>query len=124
MALKPRSVSHELKVMRSLKVRMNLSADDKKHYLNLEKGYQGELMFDQLTEKLQNDLYVLNDLCLEVNNSTFQIDTLIISQETIFPFEVKNFEGDFYYEPDSFQTLSKHEITNPLNQLKRSKSLL
>jgi hypothetical protein len=103
---------------------MILAGKEKLHYLNLEKGYQGEVMFDKLTEKLQSDVIVLNDLCLEFNNSTFQIDTLIISQETIYPFEVKNFEGDFYYESDNFQTISKREIMNPLDQLKRSKSLL
>jgi hypothetical protein len=122
--LKTRSVSHELRVLRSLNTRMILSGKEKQHYLNLEKGYQGEVMFDKLTEKLQSDVIVLNDLCLEFNNSTFQIDTLIISQDTINPFEVKNFEGDFSYESGSFQTISKKEIMNPLDQLNRSKSLL
>lgn len=81
-------------------------------------------MFDQLTATLQSDKFVLNDLCLEYNNSLFQIDTLIISQETLYPFEVKNFEGDFYYDSGSFFTFGKEEIQNPLDQLKRSKSLL
>jgi hypothetical protein len=104
---------------------MILSSKDKKQYLNLKKGYQGEVMFDQLTGKLQNALYILNDLCLETNNSVFQIDTLIISQETIYPFEVKNYEGDYYYDSGSFYSkLSKEEIKNPLDQLKRSKLLL
>jgi ribosomal protein S27AE len=103
---------------------MNLSAEERKHYLNLEKGYHGEVMFDSLTETLQNDVFVLNDLCLKINNSIFQIDTLIISQDKLFPIEVKNYEGDFYYESDRFQTVSKHEIKNPLDQLKRSNSLL
>jgi hypothetical protein len=103
---------------------MDLSTKEKNHYLNLKKGYQGEVMFDQLTEKLQSEMYVLNDLCLEANNSIFQIDTLIISQETIFLIEVKNYEGDYYYDSESFLTLSKNEILNPLDQVKRSKSLL
>lgn len=122
---KKRLKSHELRALDSLNARMELSSKDKQHYAYLEKGYQGELVFDQLTSRLQNDLYILNDLCLEHNKSFFQIDTLIISQQTIYPFEVKNFEGDYRYELGNFYPkLSKDEIKNPLDQLKRSKSLL
>jgi hypothetical protein len=77
---------------------IELSSKDKKRHSNLEKGYQGELVFDQLTSKLQNDLFILNDLYLETNGSPFQIDTLIISQHTIYPFVVKNYVGDYRYE--------------------------
>lgn len=123
--LKCRSLSLELQALRSLNTRIDLSIEARKHYSNLEKGYQGEIMFDQLTDKLDCDVLVIKDLCLEFNNTTFQIDTLIISQETIYPFEVKNYKGDFYYESESFKTLvSKNEILNPLDQLKRCIILL
>jgi len=122
---KPRIKSKEYRTMISLNARMGLSSIDKQHYAYLEKGYQGEVAFDQLTSKLQNGLYILNDLCLEHNKSFFQIDTLIISQQTIYPYEVKNYEGDYRYELGNFYPkLSKDEIKNPLDQLKRSKSLL
>ena len=78
---------------------MTLSDKDKQHYFNLKKGYEGEVMFDSLTEKLQCECLILNDLLLKINNTTFQIDTLIIS-DTIYLFEVKNFEGDYVYESD------------------------
>jgi hypothetical protein len=124
MVIKTRSASHELSVMRSLNARMDLLSDDRKRFLKQEKGYQGEVMFDQLTAKLQNDLFIINDLCLEFNNSFFQIDTLIGSQDTIYPFEVKNFEGDYLYESDKLLTVAGQEVQNPLDQLKRSKTLL
>jgi hypothetical protein len=122
--LKTRSASLELRALRSLNTRMILSETEKKHYLNLEKGYQGEVMFDKLTEQFQSNVIILNDLCLEFNHSIFQIDTLIICQNAIYSNEVKNFEGDFYYESDSFKTMAKKEIKNPLDQIKRSKFLL
>jgi hypothetical protein len=104
---------------------MELSLEDKKRYLYLEKGYQGEVYFDQLTSKLTNDLYILNDLCFDTNNSTLQIDTLIIAQNTVFPYEIKNQEGDYKYEAGNFYLkMSKDEIKNPLHQLNRSKLLL
>jgi hypothetical protein len=34
---------------------MNLLTEDKQNYLNLKKGYEGEVMFDSLTEKLECD---------------------------------------------------------------------
>lgn len=124
MVYKPRTVSTELLILRSLNTRMNLSDKDKQYYFNLNKGYEGEVMFDLLTENLQCECFILNDLLLQVNNTTFQIDSLIIISETIYFFEVKNYEGDFYYESDRLYKLPKSEINNPLNQLRRSESLL
>jgi hypothetical protein len=78
MAYKPRTESEELLILRSLNTRMNLSVKDKQHYFNLKKGYEGEEMFDTLTENLQCECFILNDLLLKTNNTIFQIDTLII----------------------------------------------
>ena len=98
MPFKSRSESAELLILRSLNSRMNLPAKDKQHYFNLQKGFEGEIQFDSVTAKLQLECYILNDLLLKQNNTTFQIDTLIILSETIYLFEVKNYEGDYYYE--------------------------
>ena len=124
MPYKSRSESAELLILRSLNSRMNLPAKDKQHYFNLQKGFDGEIQFDSLTAKLQLECYILNDLLLKQNNTTFQIDKLIILSETIYLFEVKNYEGDYYYEADRLYKKPKSEITNPLNQLNRSESLL
>jgi hypothetical protein len=96
MLKKIRSKPAKLEILESLDTRMNLLTEDKQNYLNLKKGYEGEVMFDLLTEKLECDCYILNDLRLKVNNSIFQIDTLIIFQKIIQAFEVKNYEGDFF----------------------------
>lgn len=121
---KPRTESTELLILRFLNTRMNLSEKDKQYYFNLKKGYEGEVMFDTLTEKLTCKCLILNDLLLKVNNTHFQIDTLIIISETIYLYEVKNYEGDYYYESDKLYKKPKLEINNPLNQLIRSESLL
>ena len=124
MPYKPRTESTELLILRSLHTRMNLSEKDKQHYFNLKKGYEGEVMFDSLTEKLQCECFIVNDLLLKTNNTMFQIDSLIIMSETIYLFEVKNYEGDYYYESDRIYKKPKTEINNPLHQLSRSESLL
>lgn len=81
MLLKRRSESAELMAMRYLNRRMELTDKEKLHYINLEKGYEGEMRFDLLTENLLEERYIINDLLLEVNNSYFQIDTMIIYRE-------------------------------------------
>ncbi|WP_312889188.1 nuclease-related domain-containing protein [Desertibacillus haloalkaliphilus] len=96
---------------------MDLSKKDKQHFFNLKKGYEGEIIFDSLTEKIQSECFILNDLLLKQNNTMFQIDSLLIFQESIYIFEVKNFEGDYYYESERLYKTPDSEITNPLNQL-------
>lgn len=125
MILKDRPEPLELKILKLLNARTVLEEKEKKYLHNKAKGYEGEKMFDLLTGKLDPPSYFLNDLFLESNNSKFQIDTLMIRQEPIYLFEVKNFEGDFYYENGRFYSLaSQKEIKNPLLQLERCESLL
>ena len=123
MAYKPRTKSSQLLILRSLNTRMNLADNDRQHYFNLKRGYEGEVMFDKLIEKLQCECLILNDLLLKMNNTLFQIDSLIIISETIYFYEVKNYEGDYYYESDRIYKRPKYEIINPINQLSRSESL-
>jgi Nuclease-related domain len=104
---------------------MVLPSKEKNIYLHLEKGYKGEVMFDQQTERLNPKKFlILNNLRLETNSTNFQIDTFIISQGTHFPCEVKNYEGDYYYKSDQFFAMNDTEIQNPLDQIKRSDTLL
>jgi hypothetical protein len=121
---KARSESLILKVLRILNKRMKLTEDDQRYYQNQEKGYEGEVQFDLLTEKLQRECHILNDLQLESNKSSFQLDSSLIFQETYSLFDVKNFEGEYVYGDEYFKTPSGRDIQNPLDQLKRSKLLL
>ncbi|PFN79515.1 nuclease [Bacillus sp. AFS076308] len=124
MAYKPRSVPEDLKALRILNNRMDLTSEQQKYYLYKEKGFEGEVQFDLLTEQLQSDCLILNDLNLEINNTSFQLDTSIIFQETFYFFEVKNYEGDYCYREERFETNFGKIIKNPLDQIKRSNSLL
>ncbi len=121
---KSRSKPAELITLELLNPRMKLTGKDKRHYLNLKKGYEGEKQFDTLTEQLQCECLIVNELLLEVNNTTFQIDTLIITHGKINVYEVKNHEGDYCYESDKLFKKPHLEIINPLHQLSRSEALL
>lgn len=126
MLIKPRSESDLLKIMRILNARMNLSEDELKQYLYLKKGYEGEVAFDQLTAaNLNKEIFILNDLMLEINHSKFQIDSSLIIQDTIIPCEVKNYEDNYFYRDGEFYLCGAQKpITNPLHQVKRSETLL
>ncbi|WP_026695871.1 nuclease-related domain-containing protein [Peribacillus kribbensis] len=124
MPYKARTEPAEIVILNSLLPRMSLSDKYKQHYFNLKKGYEGEVQFDIFTEDLECDCLILNDLLLKQNSSLFQIDSLILTSETIYLLEVKNFEKDYYYESDRLYKTSKLEVTNPLTQLNRSESLM
>lgn len=120
---KSRTESTELQILWILSRRKDLSEKDLRYYSNLKKGYEGERMFDRLTEKLQCECIILNDL-LQVNNTTFQIDTLLILSDALYLYEVKNYDGDYFLESDRFYKKPKSEYSNPLHQLERNESLL
>ncbi|WP_066060206.1 nuclease-related domain-containing protein [Robertmurraya korlensis] len=124
MIYKSRSESSELQILEALNTRMGLIEKDKQHYLVLRKGYDGEVLFDSMTEKLDCDCLILNDLLLRINHTVFQIDALMITFDTVYFFEVKNYEGDYYYENEKWYVMNKTEVTNPLTQLSRSETLL
>ncbi len=125
MPIRTRTESKEFKIHTFLNSRMALPPIDKRNYLNLKKGYEGEVMFDTLTASLDQKFLILPDLLLESNNTTFQIDSLMITQESLIPWEVKNYEGNYYFENDNFFLCSnQNPITNPLHQLNRSETLL
>jgi hypothetical protein len=122
-AFKERKETNLLKLLRFLNSRMQLSSDIKWYYTNLEKGYQGEQQFDQLTAKLRDNCYVINDLLFKYNNQESQIDTVMIYQESIYALDVKYHEGDYCFESDKLVKMGRKEVQNPLNQLNRAKSL-
>jgi hypothetical protein len=124
MLLNARTESEELLIMRRLNARMELSSNEKVRLYNLEKGYEGEVKFDLLAENLLEERYIINDLLLKVNNSYFQIDTLIISQGLIQLLDIKNFEGDWYLNDEILKAVkNEREYKNPVLQLKRCATL-
>lgn len=125
MILKFRYEPEELKMLRFLHGRMRLTPKDYSHFLNLEKGFSGEKIFDELLEESPEEWTILHDLLFDYSNTFFQIDSLLITGDCIYIFEVKNYEGDFYIEQDRWYTAQTNtEVKNPLLQLQRCESLL
>lgn len=122
---KPRK-SLELQTLIFLNARMDLSTRDKKNLHNLERGYEGERKFSHMLGNGVSGEYIkLYDLQLEINQTEFQIDNLLIYQDTIYMNEVKNYEGDFLIKDDKWYVMpSEKEIRSPVLQLQRSEFLL
>lgn len=120
----PLKKTAEMVLLEFLNTRMCLSAADKQNYMKLKKGYEGEVKFAELAEKLRCECLILNGLLLDFNGSKFQIDSILIAQNIIYLNEVKNYVGDFYYENKRFYKSNGTEIKDPLFQLERCTSLL
>ncbi|MGM0844360.1 MAG: nuclease-related domain-containing protein [Bacillota bacterium] len=124
MILKKRAETAELKLLKSLNTRTSLTAKYQKRLMSSEKGFEGELLFDEWALPLVGEMVFLNDLLLEHQGSKFQIDSFALASKTIFHFEVKNFEGDYQIRDGNWISPAGEEKKDPLIQMKRTESLI
>lgn len=119
-------MSSELQILSHLNARMDLPPSDLRNLQNLEKGYEGEQKFFRLLEKkLTSQCIRIYDLLLESNQTEFQIDNLLIYQNTIFMNEIKHYKGNFIVRDDKWYVVTtEKEIRNPILQIQRSEFLL
>jgi hypothetical protein len=121
MLKKPRQVPKELLMSRSLNARNVLLESE---LWRLEKGFAGEIKFDSMTDgMLQNKCNIINGLWLKSGDSIFQIDKVMTFQKKIYLIDVKNYEGDYQYDPDGRLRKADKILKNPLNQLQRADDL-
>lgn len=94
MLIKQRSEPLELTILKTLNARSILNATDSTNFHNLDKGYRGEIMFDEYMKEVSNENnLILNDLLLKYKNTIFQIDSLFQFSNTLHLFEVKTFKA-------------------------------
>jgi hypothetical protein len=123
--IQPLTEPAELTFLKILNMRMELTSNDKRKLINLEKGYIGEQIFSGRLQEIcsPDESILLHSLLLECSNTVFQIDSLLITKHAIYLFEVKNFEGDCYLEGDKWYNSTGIEINSPVLQLSRCDSL-
>lgn len=111
-------------VLEKLSKRTTLTGEQNKLFNRLTAGHNGELQFFKaLKTELRSSPIPLFNLCLRINGSECQIDSLLIFQNELILFEVKAYQGDFLIKNDNWYTISKKEIRNPLHQLQRTQLL-
>ncbi|TVP92989.1 nuclease-related domain-containing protein, partial [Alkalibacterium sp.] len=123
--LKEREKSKLLKGLNILDNRLELNETDKRYLINLQKGFNGEQFFDASVRKVMDkEVIILNDLFLRNKGISFQIDSMILTSDTLFVFEIKNFSGKYIRNSDGFSTVKGYEVANPLIQLSRMESFV
>ncbi|SFM28332.1 Nuclease-related domain-containing protein [Gracilibacillus orientalis] len=116
---------HELVMYEALFARTPFSMKEDRYFYNLKMGYEGEKKFEQFLDKtVDNRFIVLSDLRLEVQTTTFQIDSIVLTGDTLYFFDVKNYSGDYKYAEKRWYKLPDKEVSNPLLQLMRNETLM
>lgn len=85
------------------------------------KGKRGERKVASIIHSLPNDYYSFNDVYLDSNGTSVQIDHIVISQFGIFVIETKNYTGMIFGTDQSEQWIknmygNKYYFQNPLKQ--------
>ena len=125
MIYKKRKKPTVLAMLEVLHNRSQLGAKVHKYYINQKKGYYGECCFDVLTQKLVCECLVLNDLPFLDDGNEFQIDALIITAYAIYLYEIKNYEGTYYYKEGFFHSVfSDFKFESPIEWLNRKETYL
>ena len=62
----------------------------------ISKGKSGEIRVSNILSRLPDDYHIFNDVYLNNNAYSTQIDHVIISQYGVFVIETKNYSGDVY----------------------------
>lgn len=124
MIIKERTKSVTTHVMESLYCRGRLDEKRQKEYRNAIKGLEGERRFDEVVASTVTNGYVLNDLMLKDGTSLSQIDSLIVTENSVHIFEIKNYTGEYTYKEEEMHSPYGFIIPSPTTQITNSRSLV
>lgn len=122
--VKDRSKSVSYRVMESLNYRTDLSLSEIRIYQNQVKGFEGEQCFDEIMTFHNPRGFVINDLLIGTQETFYQIDSLLITSDHIYLYEVKNYSGSYYYKDGVIHSKSGHELQDPVAQAERKRAYL
>lgn len=116
--------------------RTALTDDDYKDLKKYRMGHVGELQFDSVIDALAAPIVHLKDYRLQLDTfagdkkggkgpAEVQIDNIIISEDQLYTFEIKNYQYDMEYFGDRpWRFTGGKEIVNPLNQVDNHRNVL
>src|SRR5690625_2672771 len=83
----------------ALTSRKQLSSEDERRYSQLQKGFAGEKRLETTLQSQQsrNIIPLFNNL-FESLDREFEIDCLLLTTDTVFLLEVKNYTGNYSVE--------------------------
>lgn len=122
MFLNKRLMSPEFLYYKALEKRAELDFEEKRNLYNIEKGFEGECLYDKIFDEIGHDnVYILRDLYLKAGKSITQFDSIIISIDRVVVNEIKNYSGDYHYENNGWYRNGRQLKDNAHNQLSRVK---
>lgn len=124
MILKERTKSITHLILESLNARMTLSAHEKNQYEKQIKGFEGEQLFDECMMTNQPDGLIIQDLLLSTRDTFYQIDALLITDNRIYLYEIKNYSGCYNFKERTIYSTSGHALQDPVAQAERKRSYL
>ncbi|SFC09605.1 Nuclease-related domain-containing protein [Alkalibacterium subtropicum] len=124
MILKERTKSVNHLIYESLNSRMTLSSYEKVQYDNQVKGFLGEQVFDDCMKTCQPDGLIIQDLLLSTRDTFYQIDSLLITPNHIYLYEVKNYSGSYHYKDGMIQSEAGYALQDPVAQADRKRAYL
>ncbi|GEK92004.1 hypothetical protein AKA01nite_16260 [Alkalibacterium kapii] len=93
-------------------------------YQNQVKGFEGEQLFDEIMQFRHLRGLVINDLLIDTQETFYQIDSLLVTSDRIYLYEVKNYTGSYYYKDGGIYSNSGHALQDPIAQAERKRAYL
>lgn len=125
MFINQREVPAEFLFYQALAARRNLSPDEQFQFSNIQKGFEGECLYDQIFDEVgHQNVYIFRDLYLKIGGSVTQYDSIVISDENVTINEIKNFQGDLHYEKENWYKNGYLLEDDAFSQLRRAKGKL
>lgn len=117
--------SIELAYFEIMSQRYELTGENQRHLEKMQSGYQGEVQFEKIvSEVLPNKMLLLTDLAFEMRYGETQIDALLISNNAIRMFEVKNLLSQYQYHDGVWTTNGWKLSRDYFTQMKRAGEIL
>ena len=112
-------------ILNALDKRMTLLPNDRLTLQSIQKGNEGECYFDSLmTQYVNCESIALKNLVIVHNGIIIQIDSLLITSNGVYLYEVKNYAGDYSCQNSQIKSLHRSTYLDPIAQLERTTTVI
>lgn len=115
----------EMQYLQTIQKRTKLTTKERLDLEHVQTGYQGECLLDKWTkEALIDPESYLDDVNLSYKGSDFQVDKLLVQDDTLYVIDVKNYNGAYSYHDGCWYYDDRVLPHNIFEQLTRAQGLL
>lgn len=115
----------ELQYLETLAQRVTLSFSEQQDLADRQKGMQGELTIDTMTEKVTQGQYSMeDDINLDFNGRRVQIDKLLQIDKKLYLIDMKNYRGQYVCQKRTWYRNGKPLAHSIFGQIERAHDIL